>query len=103
MNRFNVVTVIPKQMRDRGFVAYVNDSTHPDGGGSCSMSWHLTTFDADRVAAAMNKVAGCADNDGPAPFCNKPIWGGVCTLPTGHAGDHRCLAVDVDARKRAGR
>lgn len=54
--RYRVVTQVPPQLRDRGFVAYVEDAEHPDGA-PCSMSWHLSTNDADRVANAMNRLA----------------------------------------------
>jgi hypothetical protein len=52
--RFSVVTAeLPRTMRDLGFVAYVRDAKHPDGG-SLSMSWHQSVPDAERVAYAMN-------------------------------------------------
>jgi hypothetical protein len=56
MQRFKVVAKVPTTMRDLGFVAYVQDAFHPDGG-ALSVSWHQTVFDADRTANAMNMVA----------------------------------------------
>ena len=53
--RFQIVTRMPRQMRDLGFVAYVEDAQHPDGG-PCSMSWHLSLQDAYRTVKALNRA-----------------------------------------------
>lgn len=52
--RFTVRTDVPEPMRRLGFVAYVEDSKHPDGC-ACSMSWHQSLHDAGRVALAMDR------------------------------------------------
>lgn len=51
--KFTVVQEVPKALRDIGFVAYVQDSHHPDGI-NLSCSWHQSLDDAYRVAQALN-------------------------------------------------
>jgi hypothetical protein len=51
---FTVKTDIPNTMRALGFVAYVEDANHPDGG-PLSLSWHQSLLDAERVAEALNR------------------------------------------------
>lgn len=72
--RYRVNTTVPTQLKDRGFVAYVEDAEHPDGSGPASMSWHLSVMDADRVANAMNRLprAGFSDSSVECPYCH---WG----------------------------
>lgn len=53
--RFTVKTDVPHKLRELGFTAYVADAGHPDGDGeSCSLSWHTSLLDAERVAVALN-------------------------------------------------
>jgi hypothetical protein len=50
-DRFTVKYDVPKQLQDRGFVAYVHDAYHPgDPAQGGSMSWHLVWEDAQRTA-----------------------------------------------------
>lgn len=71
--RYRVNTTVPAQLRERGFVAYVEDAQHPDGSGPASMSWHLSVMDADRVAYAMNRNPGAGRHDTSSvecPYCH---------------------------------
>jgi hypothetical protein len=102
--RYRVMTQVPRNLRDLGFVAYVEDSNHPDGG-ALSMSWHQSLGDADRVAVCMNlrELAKPAEREDAGRMCFAaiPNTQNLCTRPYGHAGDHRCLASDVDAEPPA--
>jgi hypothetical protein len=75
--RYTVKTDVPRQLRDRGFVAYVEDAEHPDGSGAASCGWFLSLLDADRARDAMNyrDLIGSPNPERRAE-CSK-IWPGL--------------------------
>lgn len=52
--RYTVRTEVPAQLRDQGFVAYVEDAEHSDGSGATSCGWFLSLLDAERTRDALN-------------------------------------------------
>ncbi len=50
--------IIPAALADLGFVAWIDDTKHPDGSvGGASCSWHQDIRDAERICATLNKMA----------------------------------------------
>jgi hypothetical protein len=62
MTRYTVRTdIIPRGLKERGFIAWIHDADHPDDiklGASCA--WCAASGDAERIAAALNRDAAVA-------------------------------------------